>query len=163
MPPRPPLPPARGSSLLFPTRRIDQSTIADTVSATLQKPRFPYFSGDEKDESSFESWKLEVNCILREKNFTESIVVQAVRMSLKGSARSLLLSLPETATSRQIVDKLEGVFGNVYSSESLLEKFYKQIQQPGQSIAEYGMLLESIIHPAVQKGELSLEAKNSHK
>ena len=31
----------------------------------------------------------------------------------------------------------------VYSSEALLENFFKETQQPNQSVAEYGMKLKS--------------------
>jgi hypothetical protein len=44
------------------------------------------------------------------------------------------LSLSEHATAEKIIDKLDGVYGNVYSSEALLESFFKETQQPNQSI-----------------------------
>jgi hypothetical protein len=52
------------------------------------------------------------------------------------------LSLSEHATAENIIDKLDGVYGNVYSSEALLENFFKETQQPNQSVAEYGMKLD---------------------
>ena len=79
-------------------------------------------------ETSFDVWKLEVKCVLREGNYTGSSVLQAIRGSLKGNARSLLLSLSEHATAKNIIDKLDGVYGNVYSSEALLEKCFKETQ-----------------------------------
>ena len=49
----------------------------------------------------------------------------------------------------------------VYSSEALLENFFKETQQPNQSVAEYGMKLkESINQSAVEKGDISIVAKN---
>jgi hypothetical protein len=101
-----------------------------------------------------------VKCVLREGNYTGSSVLQAIRGSLKGKARSLLLSLSEHATAENIIDKLDGVYGNVYSSEALLEKCFKETEQPNQSVAEYGMKLESIIQSAVEKGDISFVAKN---
>ena len=70
--------------------------------------------------------KSSVICVLREGNYTGSSVLQAIRGSLKGKARSLLLSLSEHATAENIIDKLDGVYSNVqnvYSSEALFEKF----------------------------------------
>jgi hypothetical protein len=64
-----------------------------------QKPKLPIFSGEEKSETSFDVWKLEVKCVLREGDYTGSSVLQAIRGSLKGKARSLLLSLSEHATA----------------------------------------------------------------
>ena len=101
----------------------------------------------------------EVKCVLREGNYSDSVVLQSVRGSLKGKARSLL-SLSEHASPQQILDKLEGVYGNVYTSEALLEKFYKETQQQNQTVADFGMTLESIIQPAVEKGDITFETKN---
>ena len=74
-----------------------------------------------------------MKCVLREGNYAVASVLQAIRGSLKGNARSLLLSLSEHATAENIIDKLDGVYGNVYSSEVLLENFFKETQQPNQS------------------------------
>ena len=125
-----------------------------------QKPKLPIFSGEEKSETSFDVWKLEVKCVLREGNYTGSSVLQAIRGSLKGKARTLLLSLSEHTTAKNIIDKIDGVYGNVYSRQALLEKLFKEIQQPNQSVTEYGMKLESIIQSAVEKGDISIVAKN---
>lgn len=70
------------------------------------------------------------------------------------------MPLPDDASPQQILDKSEGVFDNVYTSEALLEKFYKETQQPSQSVADFGMTLESIIQPAVKKGDISFDTKN---
>ncbi|XP_063448288.1 uncharacterized protein LOC134727828 [Mytilus trossulus] len=99
----------------------------------------------------------EVKCVLREGNYSDSVVLQSVRGSLKGKARSLLLSLSEHASPQQILDKLEGVYGNVYTSEALLEEFYKETQQQNQTVADFGMTLESIIQPAVEKDSVKLD------
>ena len=55
----------------------------------------------------------------------------------------------------QILEKLELVFGNVYSSEALLQKFYMENQEPNQTVAEDGMKLESILQSAIEKGHIS--------
>ena len=112
-----------------------------------QKPKLPLFSCEEKSETSFDVWKLEVKCVLRKVKYTGSSVLQAIRGFLKGKARSLLLSVSEHATAENIIDKLDGVHGNVYSSEALLEKFFKETQQTNRSVAEYGMKLR--IHNSV--------------
>ena len=157
----PPSPPVRSSGFLLSNALKEHSLFGETSSCNAyQKPKLPIFSGEEKSETSFDVWKLEVKCVLREGNYTGSSVLQAIRGSLKGKARSLLLSLFEHATAENIIDKLDGVHGNVYSSEALLEKCFKETQQPNQSVAEYGMKLESIIQSAVEKGDISIVAKN---
>lgn len=87
---------------------------------TLSSPRIQIFSGEEKNDSSLEVWKFEVKCIFREKNYCTPILLQSIRNSLKGKARSLLLSMSDEATPEMIIHKLEGVFGNVYDSEAVI-------------------------------------------
>ncbi|CAG2200836.1 unnamed protein product [Mytilus edulis] len=125
-----------------------------------QRHSTPKVKTEAKSEATFDVWMFEVKCVLREGNYSDSVVLQSVRGSLKGKARSLLLSLSEHASPQQILDKLEGVYGNVYTSEALLEKFYKETQQQNQTVADFGMTLESIIQPAVEKGDITFETKN---
>ena len=83
-----------------------------------------------------------------------------MRNSLKGQSRNTLLTLSESATPVQIIDKLDGIYGNVYSNETLLQSFYTEKQEEGQSVADYGMKLECIIQYAYEKGKLSSEVRN---
>ena len=156
----PPSPSIRSSSFLLSNALKGHTLFGDTLSCNAyQKPKLHIFSGEEKSETSFDIWKLEVKCVLREGNYTGSSVLQAIRGSLKGKTRSLLLSLSEHATAENVIDKLDGIYGDVYSSEALLETFFKETQQPNQSVAEYGMELESIIQSTVEKGDKSIAAK----
>lgn len=157
-PHRPPPPtPMRKSSLSSSVR--DGSDLFGG-SGYYNRPRIPTFSGDQKGEITFDVWKYEVSCIIREGNFGNTVLVQAMRNALKGQARSLLLTMPKTATPQQILDKLEGVYGNVYSSEALLQKFYTEKQQPNQSVADYGMKLESILQSAIDRGHINSASKD---
>ena len=162
-PPRPP-PPSCNFELskippATPVRTFSSSAISGNLS-NWQRPRLPTFSGDQKGETTFDVWKFEVKCIVREGNYSNTVLLQSIRSSLKGQARSLLLTLPETATPNQIFEKLELVFGNVYSSEALLQKFYMEKQEPNQTVADYGMKLESILQSAIEKGHISPDSKD---
>jgi hypothetical protein len=89
-----------------------------------QRPLLPNFSGEPKSETSFDVWKFEVKCLLREHLYPYLIIVQCMRNSLKDQERNTLLTLPESATPLHIIDRLEGIYGNVYSSDTLLLSFY---------------------------------------
>jgi hypothetical protein len=65
-------------------------------------------------------WKFEVKCIIREGDYSDVVILQSIRSSLKGPARNLLLTLSENAIPWQILDELEGV----YSSDALLQIFF---------------------------------------
>ena len=147
----PPPTPVRKYTLV-PLQKDD--TVSAASNSNWQRPRLPTFSGEEKSETTFDVWKYEVKCLIREKNFEDTVLIQSMRNSLKGSARNLLLTIPEVSSPDQVLEKLEGVYGNVYSSEALLQQFYTERQMPNQSVANYGMKLQSILHSAIDKGQL---------
>ena len=124
------------------------------------RPRFPNFSGEEKSDTSFEVWKSDVKSVIQDGACSESIILQSIRSSLKGKARSLLLTLPGDASPDQIVHKLEGVYGNTYPSEQLIQTFYAAKQETGESVANYGMRLEGLLQTCIDRGDISLTARN---
>ena len=83
-----------------------------------------------------------------------------MRNSLKGYARNTLLTLPESASPIHSIDKLEGIYGNVYSNDTLLLSFYAEKQMNGQSVADYGMTLEYILQKVYETGILNPEGRN---
>ncbi|VDI68266.1 Hypothetical predicted protein [Mytilus galloprovincialis] len=68
--------------------------------------------------------------------------------------------LSNGVTPTQIFEKLDGIHGNVFSSEALLQKFYIETQKQVQSVADDGMRLEDIAQKAVEKGQINSQAKN---
>ena len=99
-------------------------------------------------------------CLLREHMYPELIIVQCMRNSLKGYTRNTLLTLPESASPIHSIDKLEGIYGNVYSNDTLLLSFYAEKHMNGQSVADYGMKLESILQKVYEIGILNPEGRN---
>ena len=94
-------------------------------------PKFSVFSGEEpkpKSEASYEEWKYEVHCVRNDRIHSEHIIAQAIRKSLRGQAKRVLLPLGPTANIEEILNHLEGVFGNVATGESVLQEFYASSQ-----------------------------------
>ena len=103
----------------------------------LIKPYVNPFSGVEptpRNESSFEVWKLETEWLIGSGMYPDYIVTQSIRSFLKGHARQTLVTLGPTATSQEIINKLETVFGNVASGESALQEFYTASQKADESV-----------------------------
>ena len=135
--------------------------IEKDFSHSIHIPKVPPFSGENKSgEVTFDVWKYEVKCIIREGNHRTSVVLQAIRNSLRGKARSLLVTLPDNITPTQMIDKLDGVYGNVSDHEALMENFYKQRQEEGESLADFGMRLESVIQIPYERKKISSTARN---
>ena len=123
------------------------------------RPRFPIFSGEDKCETSFEVWKSDVKCAISEGTCSDALILQAIRTSLKGKALSLLLTLPN-ANPTEIIAKLEGVYGNIYPTEQLIQQFYGAKQNEGESVADYGMRLERLLQTCIDRGDISAVVRN---
>ena len=123
------------------------------------RPRFPVFTGEDKCETSFDVWKSDVKCAISEGTCSDALILQAIRTSLKGKARSLLLTLPN-ATPSDIIAKLEGVYGNIYPTEQLIQQFYGAKQNEGESVAAYGMRLERLLQTCIDRGDISAVVRN---
>ena len=129
----------------------------------MNPPKLPIFNGSEepkKDDISFDAWCLEVKC-MQKTNIPENIILQSIRSSLRGAARGVLVSLGSSATVDDILDRFEGFYGNVSSSETLMQTFYNDCQKEGESIVQYGLRLERILTKAVKLGHIDSDAQDS--
>ena len=71
-------------------------------------PKFTVFSGEEpkpKTEATFEKWKFEVNCTRKAGNYSETMVAQAIRKSLRNPAKKALYSMDLAASVDAIMGK----------------------------------------------------------
>lgn len=127
-----------------------------------ETPKLPYFSGDQpplKGDETFDVWRFETRCLMSE-NLPEHIVLQVIRRSLRGTARRTLVSLGEHASCAHILDKLDTLFGDVATNESVMQSFYNACQKSSENVTSYGCRLESLLQIAVEKGHVSSVARN---
>lgn len=134
---------------------------AEMVSLFGRVPRIPTFSGStSKADTSFESWKFEVKCLMNENSYNKDLLLQGVRKSLRGEAGTLCMHLGEHASIEDILRKLEGVYGIVERGTTLLQQFYNAKQEGSESVAEYGCRLEEIVNRAISRGAVAKEQAN---
>ena len=123
--------------------------LPDTSMVQLAKvpvPKLPQFSGtDGKGEASYEVWRFEVMCLQKEKIYPDAHILQAIRQSLRGPARDILLTVGETATSAVILEKLNGIYGIVSSNESIIQQFYLEQQKENENVAQYSIRIENML------------------
>ena len=62
------------------------------------------------------------------------MIAQPVRKSLRNPAKKVLLPLGTTAAVDTIMDKLDGVFGNVAKGQSVLKEFYTAAQMESETV-----------------------------
>lgn len=127
-------------------------------------PKFTVFSGEDpksKTEASYEEWKYEVTCVQKDDMYTKEAIGQAIRRSLRGQAKRVLLPLGTEASNEEILNRLEGVFGNVATGESVLQEFYTAAQKQDETVTAWGLRLEEMLQKAVMKGHIRKEETDS--
>ena len=82
-----------------------------------------------KNESSFETWKLEIECLKKTQAYLDFVITQAIRNSLKGHARNVLFTMSSTATSQNIIDKLESILVMSHVEKVLCKNFILQLRR----------------------------------
>ena len=128
------------------------------------KPFLSSFSGTEpvpNKEVSFESWKQETKFFINSNCYSELTVNQIMRNSLRGQARKFVNTLRPNVSTTEMIEKLEGVFGNVASGESIVQEFYDAYQKPDDSTTLWGIRLEEIFERARDKGHVTLEQREN--
>ena len=92
-------------------------------------PKVSCFSGDvSKQDTSYDLWRYEVDCLIKEK-YSEEAIAQAIRRSLRGDAGKVAMRLGPEAKVDDILDKMESVFGSLERGEKVLEEFYSSTQR----------------------------------
>lgn len=123
-------------------------------------PKIATFSGDKsKQDTSFELWKYEVECLVRDK-YSESIIQQSIRRSLKGEAGEAAMRIGPNASVQVILKRMEDIFGSVERGENIMEEFYSSSQKKGEDSMKWSCRLEEIYRKAVAKGVAKQEEAN---
>ena len=126
-------------------------------------PKMPGFSGDDpppKGDVSFQEWRFEVNCLINDHEISPSQLVQAMRRSLRGTARKMLVSLGEKASVDDILCKLDVMFGDVSSKGMVMQEFFNSSQNSTEGVTSFGCRLEGILLTAIENGHVHRNAKN---
>ncbi|XP_046558940.1 paraneoplastic antigen Ma1 homolog [Haliotis rubra] len=125
-----------------------------------QAPRLPSFSGEQKGETSFEVWKYQVECLLQNKSLSQQVVANTVQHSLRGKAATIAMCLGPEADLKQLISKLESIFGSVDRNQSLLACFYGARQGESEDVAVWDCRLEHLLNQAATQGSIPLETRS---
>lgn len=120
--------------------------------------RISLFSGDNsKGEVDYSHWRHEVQSLITEACPSNQLL-PAIRKSLKGTAADVLLNMGMGVSAQAILEKFDVIFGNVLSSETLMEDFYTARQKAGESIASWACRLECLLAKATQGSNTQCDA-----
>ena len=123
--------------------------------ASYHFPKLSNFSGEgTKADVSWETFKFEIEALLRERLFSEEQILQGVRRAAKGDVGDILRRLGPDARINDIIEKLDSTYGNIETKESILRKFYSCTQQKGQTVTTFASQIEEVFTQAVNLGAL---------
>ena len=115
-------------------------------------PRLPVFSG-KKSDASFELWVYEVQC-LQERQPNSSVIWEAVHRSLRDEPAHIAMRLGTKATLKQLLDKLQSVYGDTQETESTMMQLYNAKQSPDESVSQWSCRIEGLVAKARRLGTI---------
>ena len=121
-------------------------------------PRISIFSGNSKGATQFDLWRYEVQCLKGQ--YSEAIILQAIRRSLRGEASKVLLCLGTEASVDDIVLKLDSIYSDVQRKETILAEFYSARQQVKEAVADWGCRIEELINKVDRISPLDVHVKD---
>ncbi|KAH3755812.1 hypothetical protein DPMN_190511 [Dreissena polymorpha] len=94
---------------------IREVTTNDQIKLSTRIPTLPSFDG-----KNFEEWKLEAVCMMRTGLYSDYAVSQAIRNSLKGDTRRILLTIKPSESAEEFIAKMTEKFGEMKSGERIV-------------------------------------------
>ena len=92
-------------------------------------PKIAAFSGEEGKDADYDLWRFEVNCLQTSGSFEEAVILHQVRKSLGGAASHVDMRLGDKASLRDLLSKLDDLYGSIQLPEELLATFYNAKQR----------------------------------
>ena len=109
-------------------------------------PKLGFFSGEgHKNEASYPQWRSEVESVVKTGIYQEAMVITNIRRSLRGRAADVLLAMGSDVNVRQILEKFDVRFGDVFPNDVTLEQFFTARQLPSESMAAWGCRLKDLL------------------
>ncbi|XP_070175583.1 paraneoplastic antigen-like protein 5 [Littorina saxatilis] len=114
------------------------------------------FSGNPQGDkqTTFDLWKFEVRCLMENGVCDEPVTLEVIRRSLKGEAARIAMRLGISATLKELLTKLESVFGNVQAGEKLLAAFDGAKQESAEDVTQWSCRLEDLLAKAQDQGRV---------
>lgn len=160
----PPLDRKRTSSVSFLSSTVNESSSSSFSHRHSQNvPKIPPFSGDEppmKGDVTYTEWRFEIRSLDRDPDISPSLLIQAIRRSLRGTARKMLVTLGEGSSVPQILTKLDSLFGDISTHGMVMQEFFNAKQRPDECVVNFGCRLESLLQAAYDNGSLNRASKN---
>ena len=94
-----------------------------------QPSKLPSFSGDSKVETSFDVWKYQYHCLLKNESLFSRMLFKVVQQSLRGKVATVAVSVGPDGDISEVISKLEDMFGSVVWEQSSFQVFIAHVRE----------------------------------
>ena len=125
---------------------------------SVQQPRLPTFSGDQqKGDVTYSQWRFHLRCLMQDPLFSPSVILQAIRLSVRGTAADVLMYMGEKSSPQDVLAKYDTIFGNALTSEQLLMKLVSAKQSQNEPVVTWSCRLQHIYSEVKEKSPFGSE------
>ena len=134
------------------TRSLGTSSTDKTTFAVMT-PKLPSFTGDKKEKggTGYEQWRSQLKALQSDASYSDLLILNAIHQSVKGTAGSLLLSMPENYHSKDVLEKFDLYFGNVLPVDMLINQFHSSFQEPKEDVVQWSCRIQNMLDQIKQK------------
>jgi hypothetical protein len=123
--------------------------------APYQPPKINIFTGSgNKSESTYELWRYDIECLLRDKSIYKDTIHTAIRRSLRGQADAVVMRLGPEASIEELLHKLDSIYGNAANRVDILKELYGAEQRNDENVINWNCRLEDIMGRARDMGAI---------
>ena len=120
-----------------------------------QPPKINIFTGSgNKSESTYELWRYDIECLLRDKSIHKDTIHTAIRRSLRGQAGAVVMRLGPEASIEDLLHKLDSIYGNAANRVDILKELYGAEQRNDEDVISWSCRLEDIMGRAKDMGAI---------
>ena len=124
------------------------ATIPDIRYNPISLPRFSGSSPTPKSEASYRVWKHQLEAIQIEESLNENRTRQLIRRSLVGEAAEVLVNLPISASSVEVISALDDNYGIDTEKVDGWTRFHSASQRNDESVTAWQMRLTGLMREA---------------
>ena len=124
------------------------------------QPRIPTFSGDnQKGDITYMHWRYHLKCLMQDETLSSRMIMQAIRLSVRGTAAEVLMYLGEKASPSDVLTNFDKIFASALSSDQLLIQLFTAKQSPEESLIAWSCRLQQLYNQVKEKSAYGEDIK----
>ena len=131
-----------------------------TAAAPSIQTRLPTFSGDDqRGDVTYTQWRYHLKCLMQEPTISRQMIMQAIRLSVRGTAAEVLMYLGETADPASVLGKFDTIFGSALSTDQLMMQLFNAKQKQDESIIAWSCRIQQLFNQVKESSSFGKQAE----